>query len=96
MVDEDLFLTTSDDELATFEEVRGDACWRKAMIEEMTSIEENEERFGKVGIPFAADYSFGWCLKNEVGLQTIWLKEDCPIPMPFPSVIKRMRIFNTC
>jgi hypothetical protein len=54
------------------------------------------KRFEKVGLPFAADSSSGWCLKNDVGLQTIWLKEGCPIPMPVPFVIKRKRIFSTC
>jgi hypothetical protein len=55
-----------------------------------------EKRFGKVGRPCIADSSFGWCLKNDVGLGTIWLKEYCPIPMHVPFVIKRMRIFSTC
>jgi hypothetical protein len=42
VVDEDLLLATGDDEPATFEEARGDVRWRKAMMEEMASIEENK------------------------------------------------------
>jgi hypothetical protein len=42
VVDEDLLLATGDDEPATFEEARGDVHWRKAMMEEMASIEENK------------------------------------------------------
>ena len=41
-VDEELLLASGDDEPATFEEARGDARWRKAMVEEMSSIEENK------------------------------------------------------
>lgn len=42
LVDEDLLLTIDDDDPTMFEEARGDARWRKAMIEDMTSIEENK------------------------------------------------------
>jgi hypothetical protein len=42
MVDEDLLITTGDDEPTTFEEARGSAHWHKAMIEEMSSIVENK------------------------------------------------------
>ena len=42
MVDEDLLPITSDDELAMFVEARGDVRWHKAILEEMTSIEENK------------------------------------------------------
>jgi hypothetical protein len=41
-VDEELLLASGDDEPNTFEEARGDARWRKAMMEEMASIEENK------------------------------------------------------
>lgn len=41
-VDEELLLASGDDEPSTFEEARGDARWRKAMLDEMASIEENK------------------------------------------------------
>ena len=42
MVDEELLPITGDDELAMFVEARGDVRWHKAILEEMTSIEENK------------------------------------------------------
>lgn len=54
------------------------------LLHGINSLCSMEKRFGKVGLPFAADSSSGWCLKNDVGLQTIWLKEGCPIPMLVP------------
>ena len=39
-VDEDLLLAVGE-ELATFEEARREECWRQAMKEEMSSIEQN-------------------------------------------------------
>ncbi|XP_066323684.1 uncharacterized protein [Miscanthus floridulus] len=42
VVDEELLLASGDDEPSTFEEARSDARWRKAMLDEMASIEENK------------------------------------------------------
>jgi len=41
VLEEDLLLAMGD-EPATFEEARGEPCWEKAMMEEMSSIEENK------------------------------------------------------
>jgi hypothetical protein len=55
-----------------------------------------EKDLEKLGAPALQILHLVGVLKNDVGLQTIWLKEGCPIPMPVPFVIKRMRIFSTC
>lgn len=38
-MDEDMLLTTGDDEPTMFEEAHGDARWRKAVTEEIASID---------------------------------------------------------
>lgn len=56
------------------------------------------KRFGKAGHHLDADFSFGWFSKKkkDAGLQTSWLKGDCPILMLGPFVNKKRRQFNIC